>query len=211
MISVKVCGMRDPLNIHGVAGAGADYLGFIFYPGSKRYAGESLEKLTFLEATAGKLKVGVFVNEQPERVLALAGHYRLDLLQLHGNEPETYCDTIRKAGFGVIKTFGVEEGFDFGRLIPYLPVCDYFLFDKKSDQHGGTGRKFRWDILKEYPHSIPFFLSGGIGPEDAGAIREINHPAFYAVDINSRFELAPGMKDVDQVKSFIREIKTFTP
>jgi phosphoribosylanthranilate isomerase len=211
MIKVKVCGLRDPLNIQAVAGTRADYLGFVFYHRSKRYAGADLDKTAFFEATAGKVKVGVFVNDPPERILESAGKYLLDLVQLHGNEPAQDCEILRRSGLGVIKTFGVEEGFDFGSLLPYLPVCDFFLFDTKSDQLGGTGRKFHWDILRAYGHETPFFLSGGIGPEDAAAIREIRHPAFYGVDINSRFELTPGMKDVDQVKTFINTIKTVTP
>lgn len=211
MIKVKVCGLRDPLNIQAVAGTRADYLGFIFYHRSKRYAGVDLDKLAFSEATAGKVKVGVFVNDPPKRILEVAGYFLLDLVQLHGNESVPDCELLRRSGLGVIKTFGVEKGFDFGNLLPYLPVCDFFLFDTKSDQLGGTGRKFHWEILKEYGYETPFFLSGGIGPEDAAAIREIRHPAFYGVDINSRFEFAPGIKDVDLVKTFITNIKTVTP
>jgi phosphoribosylanthranilate isomerase len=152
--------------------------------------------------------VGVFVNEKPERMLELASRYVLHLLQLHGSESPQYCQIIRSAGFKVIKAFGVDAGFDFINLAPYLPVCDYFLFDTKSDLHGGTGLKFDWEKMHKYNFDIPFFLSGGIGPNDTNAVREIKHPAFFAVDINSRFEVETGIKNVKQVKTFIKEIKT---
>ena len=208
MISVKVCGLCDPLNIQAIAGTGPDYLGFIFYPGSKRYVGEDPDKSTFREVTAGISKVGVFVDEKPESILQLASRYTLQLIQLQGSEPAEYCEAIRSAGFRVIKAFGVAADFDFNSLGPYLPVCDYFLFDTKSDLHGGTGFRFNWDTLKQYNFEVPFFLSGGIRPEDAAAIREMHHPALYGADINSCFEIAPGIKDIDKVKSFIQKIKT---
>jgi phosphoribosylanthranilate isomerase len=196
------------MNVQAIAGTGPDYLGFIFYSGSKRYVGDDPDKRTFREVTAGISKVGVFVDEKPENILQLASRYKLQLVQLHGSEPVAYCEAIRSAGFGVIKSFGVVTDFDFNSLGPYLPVCDYFLFDTKSDLHGGAGSKFNWDTLKQYSFEVPFFLSGGIGPEDAAAIREMHHPALYGADINSRFEIAPGIKDIDKVKSFIQKIKT---
>lgn len=198
--------MRDPLNIQAIAEAEPDYLGFIFYPGSSRFVGVP-DRMSFHEATAGIMKVGVFVNEQPERVAEMSDSFGLDLLQMHGTESPAYCEALKLAGFRVIKTFGVDAGFDFKSLTPYLPVCDYILLDSKSDRHGGTGRKFSWDLLRQYTYKTPFFLSGGIEPEDAATIRKISHPAFYGVDINSRFEIVPGIKDADQVKSFIKAIK----
>jgi phosphoribosylanthranilate isomerase len=209
MISVKVCGLSNPLNILAVAGAGPDFLGFVFYPGSPRFAGRNLDPVKLREVAGGMTKVGVFVNESPEHMLDLADSFGFKLVQLHGNEPVSSCEALKKAGFSVIKAFGLVEGFDFRRMIPFVPVCDYFLFDTKTKHHGGTGKKFNWDILSRYTFDIPFFLSGGIGPGDTDAIREFTHPAFYGVDINSRFETEPGMKNIDQVTSFIKAIKTF--
>ena len=203
--------MWDPGNVREVADTGPDFLGFIFYPGSKRYVGANPDAALFQQITGGIMQVGVFVNENPERVLELASDYALNLVQLHGSETAQYCQTIRSAGYKVIKAFGVDAGFDFDNLAPYLPVCDYFLFDTKSDLHGGSGLKFGWEKIQQYNFGIPFFLSGGIDPNDSGAIREIKHPAFFAVDINSLFEVEPGMKNVNQVKAFIKEIKTVEP
>lgn len=199
--------MRDRQNIQAVISTGPDYLGFVFFPGSQRYVGKDPDKAVFLDIPAGIRKVGVFVNEEPENILALAGQYELNPVQLHGNESVAYCKVIAKAGLSVIKAFGIDRDFDFERLIPYLPVCDFFLFDTPSDQHGGTGHHFDWDILKRYKFEVPFFLSGGISCKDARAIRSLHHPSLFAADINSRFESVPGIKDIDTVKSFIQEIK----
>jgi phosphoribosylanthranilate isomerase len=211
MIKVKVCGMRDRLNIQAIAAVGPDYLGFIFYQGSKRYVGINPDKVLFSEIPAGIKKVGVFVNEKPEIVLALANQYDLNLVQLHGDETAAYCRAIVSAGLSIIKAFGIGPGFNFESLVPYLPVCDYFLFDAQSGQHGGSGLQFNWQTLNLYQLEVPFFLSGGISYEDARAIRSLCHPALYAVDINSKFETAPGFKDIDKVKTFIQEIKSIKP
>jgi phosphoribosylanthranilate isomerase len=211
MIKVKVCGMRDALNIQAVTCTGIDYLGFIFYSGSARFVGTNPDESLFRNVTAGILKVGVFVNEKPEIVIELAGRYALDVIQLHGSEPVAHCKFISSAGFKVIKTFGMDAGFDFISLTPYLSACEYFLFDTKSNQHGGSGLKFNWNTLCQYSFEKPFFLSGGIGPDDIKAIRNIHHPAFYAVDINSRFEITTGIKDADRVEAFVGEIKTIKP
>jgi phosphoribosylanthranilate isomerase len=208
MIRVKVCGLRDPLNIMDVAATGPDFLGFVFYPGSPRFAGRDPDPVKLREVAGGMTKVGVFVNESPEHMADVADSFGLKLLQLHGNEPVSSCETLKMAGFGVIKAFGLEDGFDFRKLAPFIPFCDYLLFDTKSNHYGGAGKKFNWDILSRYSFDTPFFLSGGIGPGDAGAVLETDHPAFYGVDINSRFETAPGIKDIALVASFIKAIKT---
>jgi len=207
MIKVKVCGMLDPLNIQEVISTGPDYLGFIFYKGSKRYVGKDPDKALFLDIPVGIKKVGVFVNETPENVLALAALYDLNPVQLHGNEPVGDCKVIAASGLSIIKAFGIGQAFDFDSLIPYQPVCDYFLFDSRTEEHGGTGLRFDWDALNEYRLHVPFFLSGGISYEDAGTIRSMHHPFLHAADINSRFELAPGIKDKEKIQSFIMEIK----
>ncbi len=208
MIKVKVCGLRDRINVRAVAAANPDYMGFIFYPGSKRYVGDSPDKDLFHEIPVKIKKVGVFVNEEPENILELAGKYNLNLVQLHGNESSDQCRTISSSGLRVIKAFGIGSDFDFERLVPYVPVCDYFLFDTQTELFGGTGLRFNWDLLSRYRLDLPFFLSGGIMVEDAGIIRSLSHPLLYAADINSRFEISPGIKDQDKVKSFIQKIKS---
>jgi len=199
--------MKDPLNIREVASTGPDFLGFIFYPGSKRYIGTDPDIAGFQQVPARIKKVGIFVNEKPEKILELAYQYDLDLMQLHGSETVQDCRTIKSAGYQVIKAFGVDAGFNFTTLTPFLQFCDYFLFDAKSAEYGGTGQKFNWQKILQYKYNVPFFLSGGIGPDDSAVIRDINHPAFFAVDINSRFETEPGLKNVIHVKAFIKEIK----
>jgi len=207
MIKVKVCGMRDRLNVQQVAGAGTDFLGYIFYPGSRRYVGAIPDNGMFKDLPAGIQKAGVFVDEQPEVILELAERYSLQLIQLHGAESPELCMKIRSAGLRVIKAFGIAAGFDFNNVVPYEQGCDFFLFDSKSKEYGGTGLPFVWDLLEGYRLQVPFYLSGGIGPEDAKAVREFTHPALYAVDINSRFEIAPGIKDADKVRKFIQELR----
>ncbi len=199
--------MRDRLNIMAVTEAGPDFLGFVFYPGSPRFVGRDIDPVRLREAAGEMVTVGVFVNESPEHMVDVARSYGLNLLQLHGAEPVSSCEALKNAGFGVIKAFGLDESFDFGKLTPFIPVCDYMLFDTQSKHHGGAGKKFNWDVLSRYTFDTPFFLSGGIAPGDAGAIREITHPAFYGVDINSRFETAPGIKNIKQVTSFIKAVK----
>jgi phosphoribosylanthranilate isomerase len=207
MIKIKVCGMRDLLNIREVVKSGPDYLGFIFYPGSKRYVGKEPDDAIFREVQGEVQKVGVFVNENQHSMLELAARYSLNLVQLHGSESPQYCEIIRSSGIKVIKAFGIDEDFKFESTISYQKVCDFLLFDTKSLQHGGTGLKFNWKKIREYQYKTLFFLSGGIGPEDVQDIRDMKHPALHALDINSRFEVEPGIKNVDLVRTFIKEIK----
>jgi phosphoribosylanthranilate isomerase len=205
MIKVKVCGMRDKMNILRMTETQPDYMGFIFYPQSARYIGT--DRSVINQVTAGIKRVGVFVNEDPQKIVKTADVCQLDLIQLHGNESVQTCREIKSAGFQVIKSFALDEKFDFSVLIPYLAVCDYFLFDRKSELYGGTGQKFNWDLISGYPYQTPFFLSGGISLSDASRINDIKHRALHAVDINSRFETEPGLKDVEKVKEFIDEIR----
>lgn len=199
--------MCNPLNISEVAKTGPDFMGFIFYPGSNRYIEESPDKLLLKQVLPGIQKTGVFVNEKIDKVLEVAKKFALEVLQLHGSETSEYCSIVRSSGYKVIKSCGVDRNFDFSRLNPYLEVCDYFLFDTRTEKHGGTGIKFDWEKLTDYQLDKPFFLSGGIGPEDIKTIKDIRHKAFFAVDINSRFETCPGIKNKDLVNSFIKELK----
>lgn len=207
MIRVKVCGLNDPSNVKAVSGCGVDFIGFVFYPGSKRYVGEYPDKTLFMNVPEGILKTGVFVNEESEKVLELAEYAELRVIQLHGNESVIYCKRIRASGLLIIKTFGVGDDFDPKITEPYSEACDFFLFDTKTSHYGGSGNKFNRNRLRNYSYKRPFFLSGGVGPEDSDISATLLDKQFYAVDVNSRFEIRPGIKDPVIIKRFIDEIK----
>jgi phosphoribosylanthranilate isomerase len=151
--------------------------------------------------------VGVFVDETPEKVLEIYRNWKLDGIQLHGHETPEYCRQIQHSGITVFKAFSVDESFDFATLEAYSEGCDYFLFDTKGQLPGGTGQKFNWQLLKSYKGLVPFFLSGGIGPDDLEVIRNFEHPRWRGLDINSGFEIEPALKDIKKVKSFISAIR----
>jgi len=199
--------MRNPENISGIVAALPDFIGFIFYPKSKRFVGfePSAEVLEVIPESVKK--VGVFVDETPERVLEICRNWNLNVAQLHGNETPEYCRQIRETGITVFKAFSVDEQFKFEKLKAYSGICDCFLFDTKGQLPGGTGHKFNWQLLENYQADAPFFLSGGIGPEDLEAIRSFDHPQLFGLDINSGFEISPAMKDVEKVKRFIIELR----
>lgn len=197
---IKVCGMREATNMREVEQLGTDWMGFIFYPKSPRYVGEELAYIP------GDVKrVGVFVNEEPDRLLALAGKNGLDIIQLHGSESPDYCKSLQEKGFLVIKAFGISTDMPFpSELIErYEGCCDYFLFDTKTDLYGGSGKKFGWDLLSDYQGSTPFLLSGGISPEDLEAVKGFSHPRCIGIDLNSGFEIEPAVKNVQSLQSFI--------
>ena len=199
---IKICGLKYPENIQAVSALKPDFMGFIFYPKSPRYA-EPLDIKT-LEALPPTIKkIGVFVNEDIENILTIAYKYKLDGLQLHGTELVDMCRKLKKLGYLVIKAFPIAEAYNFKVTKAYEGVCDYFLFDTKTDAYGGSGVKFNWQILKEYKGETPFFLSGGIAVDDAEAIRKIEHPLFAGIDLNSKFELKPGLKNISLLKEFI--------
>lgn len=202
---IKVCGMRDSGNIRSISDLQPDYMGFIFYPGSGRYFGNDFEVIRRIPENIKK--AGVFVNEDPLKILEIATKCRLDLIQLHGSESPELCIQIRSAGYAVIKAIAVDDTFDFSLLSEYKNTCDYFLFDTKSIHHGGSGRKFNWDLIRSYDLDTPFFLGGGIGPGDAIALSDFSNEKFHAVDINSRFESKPGLKDVGLVEEFITSVR----
>ena len=200
--------MRDPENISGVVAAYPDYLGFIFYPKSKRFVGsEPLPEILSIIPDLVK-KVGVFVDETPKKVLEIVQNWSLDVVQLHGYETPEYCQQIQASGITVFKAFSVDEQLDFEKLDAYSRVCDCFLFDTKGQLPGGTGQKFNWQLLENYKADVPFFLSGGIDPDDLEAVLAFSHAQFFGIDINSGFEISPTLKDVEKVKTFIEELKT---
>ena len=203
-MKIKVCGMKIPANIAAVSAMNIDYMGFIFYAPSPRYVSNTLDT-NILENT--KIKgVGVFVNEAIEKVQFTQTQNNLQYVQLHGDESPDYCQKMKAAGFVVTKAFPVNDDFDFIQLKNYLAACDYFLFDTKGKTHGGTGKKFNWNILQQYTYEKPFFLSGGIGPEDVESVLAFQHPQLHALDLNSKFEIAPGGKNVQSLEQFLNKL-----
>lgn len=199
--------MRDPENVSGVVAVRPNFIGFIFYPKSKRFVGFEPVPEILDDIPDSVKKVGVFVDETPEKVLDIYRNWKLDVVQLHGHETPDYCRQIQSSGITVFKAFSVDESFDFTILEAYSTVCDYFLFDTKGQLPGGTGQKFNWQLLDNYNGDVPFFLSGGIGPDDLEAIQNFEHPRWRGIDINSGFEISPALKDVIKVKNFIAEVR----
>jgi phosphoribosylanthranilate isomerase len=203
---IKICGMKIPENIAAVAALKPDFMGLIFYPKSPRYA-ETLDIAALNALSPSIKKIGVFVNENLENILTIAYKYKLDGLQLHGTELVDMCAKLKRAGYIVIKAFPIAEAYNFKVTKDYEGACDYFLFDTKTDAYGGSGLKFNWAMLEEYRGETPFLLSGGIAADDAEAILKIEHPKFVGIDLNSKFELKPGLKNIDLLKTFILELK----
>jgi phosphoribosylanthranilate isomerase len=207
-LKIKVCGMLHPYNIEEVCSLGPDLIGYIFYTGSRRFVGEKPDPAIFSIPTEKIGKVGVFVNEEISRVKQIFSMYKLDLVQLHGSESPRYCQHLTETGIPVIKALKPASDWLGGDTEAYKEFVQYFLFDTPGKGFGGTGRKFDWDMLMTEPISVPFLLSGGLGPEDAGAIGEIRHEALFGIDVNSRFERSPGLKDVNMLDGFIKQIRT---
>jgi len=203
-IHLKVCGMRDPENIAALVALEPDFIGFIFHELSPRYC-ES-QSATVIPKTIGK--TGVFVNKPENYIMQKKEDFELDYIQLHGSESPQFCEKIRQLAGPVIKAFNLYDDFDFNRLKAYEPCCDFFLFDASGPRAGGNGITFNWEILKNYHGTTPFLLSGGIDENMSGIIKNINHPAFYGVDINSRFEFRPGIKDINKIKRFKHELQS---
>lgn len=205
-LSIKICGMKFPGNIKSVAALQPDMMGFIFYPKSPRYA-EPLDMETLQSLPVSMKKIGVFVNEDLERILTLVFKYKLDGVQLHGTENAEICQKLKDAGLIVIKAFPIAEAYNFKVTKAYEGACDYFLFDTKTDAYGGSGLKFNWSILDEYTGETPFLLSGGIAADDAEAILKIEHPKLAGIDLNSKFEISPGWKNVELLNVFLKQLR----
>jgi phosphoribosylanthranilate isomerase len=217
---IKVCGMRDGENIRAVSELGVDWIGMIFWDKSPRY-------VTMIPTDAGIIpdradttpktdikRVGVFVDEMPQNIITRAVNFELDLIQLHGHETPTMIRNLRRTldpdirpGIQFIKAISVSCRDDIAAYKPYEDCVDYFLFDTKCPTVGGSGTQFDWSVLKAYDGSKPFLLSGGIGPDDAERVKAFHHPLCIGIDLNSRFETAPGVKDVDLLRTFIQHIK----
>ena len=204
---IKVCGMRDAANIVALSQLPIDYMGFIFYPPSPRFVGDILNNAVLEQIPKSIKKIGVFVNETLKDVERTAEKFKLDGIQLHGSEISDYCLALKDKGYIVIKAFKGETETLTCETAAYRFACDYFLFDTPSIRYGGSGRKFDWSILEQQKLHRPFFLSGGIDLEDVERIKSIAIPELYAVDINSRFEISPGIKDIEKIKKFIEKIR----
>jgi phosphoribosylanthranilate isomerase len=203
---VKICGMRDPGNIRQVAVLSPDYMGFIFYPPSPRYAG-NLSAADLAKLPSDIRKVGVFVDCPEDDLLPACRQMGLRSVQLHGNESPGYCLAMKQNGLEVIKVFSMGPGNAVPDTGAYRDSCDLYLFDTAGRGFGGTGKKFDWNRLGDFPVEKPFLLSGGIGPADVEQILKVNHPQFHGVDLNSRFEIKPGLKDFDELEKFITGIR----
>ncbi|MDH6356622.1 phosphoribosylanthranilate isomerase [Parabacteroides sp. PF5-9] len=207
---IKVCGMRDPENILQVAQLGINWMGFIFYPQSPRYALSKEDGQSFFQLTQEKSnfrKVGVFVDATVEQMIEMADKYKLDYLQLHGNESPEICQTLYNRGISLIKTSPIASINDMQATLPYEGYVDYFLFDTQCEQYGGSGKQFDWSVLSAYTGKTPFILSGGITPDSAEAIRQFHHPQFAGIDLNSGFEIEPGLKNSSLLHTFLKKIK----
>ena len=198
---IKVCGMRDAENIREVESLSIDMMGFIFWPKSSRYVSE---RPSYLPAKCKR--VGVFVDADLEEVKQKTEEYALDYIQLHGSESPEYVRQLNVQS-SIIKAFNIATAADFEQAKPYEGIVDYFLFDTKGKSVGGNGEKFDWTVLSAYNGETPFLLSGGIGPDDAERVKAIHHAKYIGIDLNSKFEDEPALKDIKKLKSFLEKVK----
>jgi phosphoribosylanthranilate isomerase len=206
-MKIKICGLKQPENIREIRELRPDYMGFIFYRKSKRYVHMNDSFENFQEIDGGIKKVAVFVNETAENISQTLNGLDFDIIQLHGSESPETVKELKSKGYQVIKAFSMKTGFDFSLLQNYEGICDYFLFDTATPQYGGSGKKFNWDLLEHYQDKTSFLLSGGISLKDAEVIKKLHHPRLAGIDVNSGFEIEPGLKDIDLLEKFIKEIR----
>jgi phosphoribosylanthranilate isomerase len=203
MTKIKVCGITT---LEQMQQLDVDYAGMIFYEGSKRFVGDRLKKQKSEISKLAIKKVGVFVNADYETIVKAIEDYGLAAVQLHGDETDEFClelmDKVK-----VIKVFRISDEQNIDELVnPFQNVCHYFLFDRDTKAYGGSGKQFNWNMLKNARINKPFFLSGGIGLEDIDKLKTFQHPYLYAVDVNSRFEIEPGVKDMMKVQQFVNKL-----
>ena len=230
---VKVCGMRVADNIREVSALGIDWLGLVFWPESPRCVNQlrarggfypdysplatKISEVGGLPALAAKennpKRVGVFVDDMPQNIVTRVYNFYLDMVQLHGEESPVMIENLKRTldpdirPVKVIKSIAMETEADFDKCQQYEGLVDYFLFHNKCKEMGGSGKQFDWGLLQAYKGKTPFLISGGIGIEDVERIKAIQHPLFVGVDINSKFETEPGVKDVEAVKTFLEKLK----
>lgn len=209
---IKVCGMRDTANINQLQELDIDFMGIIRYPKSKRYVDDS-QKENIAQQTMNKGTVGVYVNESLENILQDFIPLQLDVVQLHGDEDSAFAKALLELDIKIFKAFQITETFDFENLKEWEQLADqykgklFFLFDTATPNYGGSGKKFNWELLDSYNGSIPFILSGGISKDDATAIKNIKHEMFLGIDLNSKFELEAGLKNIADIKTFIEKLR----
>ena len=210
---IKVCGMREPENVRQVAGLNIHWIGFIFYNKSPRSVDKGQLTVNNFNCPLSIVhcplkRVGVFVNATVEQMLEAVINYKLDYLQLHGNETPELCYSLQKRGISLIKAFSIETKEDLKKVSDYEGRVDFFLFDTKCAGYGGSGKSFDWSVLANYTGDTPFILSGGINPDSVAAIKSFTHPQLAGIDLNSGFEIEPGLKDIDKLNTFIQKLNT---
>ena len=216
-MNIKVCGITTMKQLQQLDGLEIDFAGLNFYKGSPRYVGDKISSEQIKEADFDIKKVGVFVDSSYDDIIAAIEDYNLDVVQLHGNENPSLCEQLSDEK-EVIKVFRIGGDDNIDAMVKdYDDVCDYYLFDtapqpvtkgrEELASYGGSGKQFEWNILLKAKIEKPFFLSGGIGPDDATKIKSFQHPDFFAIDINSKFETTPGVKDMGKLLKFIKELK----
>ena len=206
-MKLKVCGMTELGQLQSLEDLGVDFAGLIFYEGSKRFVGEKLKNQESAIRNIKIEKVGVFVNAAPGVIKKAVDDYGLSYVQLHGDEAPEFCGQVKEF-VSVIKAIRISEDKNIeGQLEKFENACDYFLFDTDSPQYGGSGKKFNWEILRSAKISKPFFLSGGIGLQDVEKIVSFQQPMLYAIDVNSKFEINYGVKDLKKVEKFLMSLK----
>ena len=203
MLQLKVCGMRDTTNIAELINVQPNFIGFIFHKTSPRNVIDPPK----IDIPKTIQKVGVFVNKDEEFISKKISSFGLDYVQLHGDETSKFCELLKMKGIKIIKAFNLSENFSFDHLKPYEPFCDYFLFDAFGKNAGGNGVVFNWDLITKYNGSIPFLLSGGIDETMIEKIKNITHPKFAGVDVNSGFEIEPALKNIEKLKQFSNELQ----
>ena len=211
--------MRDADNIRDISALGVDMIGLIFYPPSPRYVQQFSSGAGIIPDYApdmGKtpLRVGVFVDDMPQNIVTRVYNYKLDYIQLHGNEPRETLENLRatidpdiKPKIKIIKAISVSSAEDIKKYKEYVGAADLFLFDTKCKTVGGCGEQFDWQVLQAYDGDVPFLLSGGIGPDDVERIKNFHHPKCIGIDLNSKFEIEPALKDVEKLKQFLVKVK----
>lgn len=200
-LKLKICGMKDAVNIMSVASLSPDYMGFIFYGKSPRFVGEDF--LLPKDFPGSINRVGVFVNETTDRIKSIVSGWKFDFVQLHGDETVRQCDELKAEGIKIIKVFSIHDQFDFNVTKAYKKSSDYFLFDTKGKYYGGNARTFDWRVLHRYDQEIPFFLSGGLSPENIIQVGELRSMNIHALDVNSGVEVSPGLKSIEKIKQVV--------
>ncbi|WP_207430912.1 phosphoribosylanthranilate isomerase [Sabulibacter ruber] len=205
-LKIKVCGMKYSENIQELLMLQPDYVGFIFYEKSPRFITTQWAVFSSVFPTDTK-KVGVFVDEDTQVMLEKVTDLGLEMVQLHGHESPQVCLELKDAGLVVMKAFRVGNDFDFEQLREYATSTDFFLFDASGPNPGGNGVRFNWELLKNYTLEVPFFLSGGIDMEHIEEIKALQLPKLYGIDLNSKFEVKPGLKDINKLKQFVEGVR----